>query len=134
VVLQHASGFISHLRASTTTAAPGPRLRVLGTEAAFVVSDRTLRRASCGTERTPTPTPDCGMEPATRWGRPVTGEDSVPVPSERGAWPWFYSSLATALRSGGPPPVSQFDAVATLRVLDDARRSANNRAVIAIPD
>jgi scyllo-inositol 2-dehydrogenase (NADP+) len=58
----------------------------------------------------------------------------VPVPSERGAWPWFYSSLATALRTGEPPPVNPFDAVATLRVLDDARRSANDRAVIAIPN
>jgi hypothetical protein len=62
----------------------------------------------------------------------VTGEDSVPVVSERGDWPRFYALLATALRDGGPPPVNPRDALATLRVLDDARRSAVDHAVVTL--
>jgi scyllo-inositol 2-dehydrogenase (NADP+) len=132
LALRHANGVISHLRASATTAAPGPRLRVLGTEAAFVVSDLDSQESRLRDGARPDTDPDWGMEPEARWGRLVTGEDSVAVPSERGAWPRFYSSLATALRTGGPPPVNPFDAVATLRVLDCARRSANDRAVVAL--
>jgi scyllo-inositol 2-dehydrogenase (NADP+) len=134
LALRHANGVISHLRASATTAAPGPRLRVLGTEAAFVVSDLDSQESRLRDGARPDTDPDWGLEPEAHWGRLVTGEESVPVPSERGAWPRFYSSLATALRTGGPPPVNPFDAVATLRVLDCARRSANDRTVVAIAE
>jgi scyllo-inositol 2-dehydrogenase (NADP+) len=134
LALRHASGVISHLRASATTAAPGPRLRVLGTEAAFVVSDLDSQESKLRDGARPDTDPDWGMEPEAGWGRLVTGEDSVAVPSERGAWPRFYSLLATALRTGGPPPVDPFDAVATLRVLECARRSADNRAVVAVAE
>ncbi len=134
VALRHANGVISHLRASATTAAPGPRLRVLGTEAAFVVSDLDTQESRLREGARPDTEPDWGTEPEARWGHLVTGEESVPVPSERGAWPRFYSSLATALRTGGPPPVNPFDAVTTLRVLECARRSASNRAVVAVAE
>ena len=59
--------------------------------------------------------------PKSRWGRLVRGDESDPVPSERGAWPSFYSGLARALREGGPPPVDPHDAIATLEVLETAR-------------
>jgi hypothetical protein len=55
------------------------------------------------------------------------------VPSERGDWPRFYALLEVALRDDAPPPVDPHDAVATLRVLDDARRSAAERAVVVSP-
>ena len=54
----------------------------------------------------------------------MKGEESEAVPSEPGAWPVFYTELERALREGGPPPVDPADAVATLEVIDAARRSA----------
>jgi scyllo-inositol 2-dehydrogenase (NADP+) len=134
LALRHANGVISHLRASAITAAPGPRLRVLGTEAAYVVSDLDSQEDKLRDGARPDTDPDWGLEPEARWGRLVIGEDSVPVPSERGAWPRFYSSLATALRTGGPPPVNPLDAVVTLRILECARRSAQDRAVVAVAE
>ena len=134
VALRHANGVISHLRASAITAAPGPRLRVLGTEAAYVVTDPDSQESKLRGGARPDTDPDWGIEPVARWGRLVTGEDSVQVPSERGDWPRFYSSLAEALRTGGPPPVDPCDAVAALRVLDQARRSAEDRSVVALTD
>lgn len=131
LALRHANGVISHLRASAITAAPGPRLRVLGTEAAFVVSELDSQENELRAGRRPGTDGEWGVEPEARWGRLVTGEDSAPVRSARGDWPRFYALLAAALRDGGPPPVNPHDAVATLRVLDDARRSAEDRAVIA---
>jgi predicted dehydrogenase len=47
------------------------------------------------------------------------------LPSERGAWPTFYPAFAAAVRGEGPVPVNPWDAVATARVLDAARESAN---------
>jgi scyllo-inositol 2-dehydrogenase (NADP+) len=134
LVLRHANDVISHLRASAVTAAPGPRLRVLGTKAAFVVSELDGQESELRTGARPDTVPDWGAEPESRWGRLVRGEESVPVPSERGDWPRFYEMLVRALRDGGPAPVNPHDAVATLRVLEAARRSAARRAIVAITD
>jgi scyllo-inositol 2-dehydrogenase (NADP+) len=99
---------------------------VLGTKAAFIAPalDGQEDRLRAGAR--PDSTPDWGAEPESSWGRLVTGDDSVPVPSERGDWPRFYALLERALRDGTPPPVDPHDAVATLRVLDEARRQTPN--------
>ena len=46
--------------------------------------------------------------------------------------PRFYALLVGALRDGDPPPVDPYDAVATLRVLEAARRSAASREVVTL--
>jgi predicted dehydrogenase len=131
VALRHASGTISHLRASAVTAAPGPRLRVLGSEAAFRLTELDSQEDRLRAGARPDTVPDWGLEPEAHRGRLITGEASVPVPGERGDWPRFYALLATALRDGGPPPVDPADAVATLRVLELARRSSATRSAIS---
>jgi scyllo-inositol 2-dehydrogenase (NADP+) len=132
LVLRHANDVISHLHASAVTAAPGPRLRVLGTKAAFVASELDGQENELRAGARPDTVPDWGTEPESNWGRLVTGEDSVPVPSERGDWPRFYELLTRALHDGGPPPVNPHDAVTTLHVLEAARRSAASRTVVAL--
>jgi predicted dehydrogenase len=132
LALRHATGVISHLHASAMTAAPGPRLRVLGTDAAFIASDLDSQEDELRAGARPDVKPDWGVEPEPRWGHLVTGGERVRVPSERGDWPRFYTLLATALRDGGPPPVDPRDAVAVLRVLEHARLSAANRTVVGI--
>jgi predicted dehydrogenase len=132
VALRHAHDVISHLRASAITAAPGPRLRVLGTKGAFVVRELDGQENTLRSGTRPDEVRVWGAEPESRWGRLVTGEESVPVPSERGAWPRFYALLVRALRNGGPPPVDPHDAVATLRVIEAARHSAARREVVTL--
>jgi scyllo-inositol 2-dehydrogenase (NADP+) len=132
VALRHARGVISHLRASAITAAPGPRLRVLGTKAAFVVPELDGQEEALRSGIRPDQGPDWGSEPESRWGRLVRGEESTPVPSEHGDWPRFYALLVRALRDGDPPPVDPRDAVTTLQVIEAARRSAANREVVAL--
>lgn len=134
LALRHAGGVISHLHASAITAAPGPRLRVLGSKAAFLVQDLDSQEDELRAGRRPDTVPDWGSEPTSRWGRLVTGDESEPVPSERGDWPRFYSLLAAALRDGGPPPVDPRDAVRTLRIIEAARRSAATRTIVALGD
>jgi predicted dehydrogenase len=132
VALHHASGVISHLRASAVTAAPGPRLRVLGNRAAFITVGLDTQEDRLREGARPDTVPDWGTEPESSWGCLVTGDHSEPVPSERGNWPRFYELLERALRDGGPPPVDPHDAVTTLRVIDAARQSAAGRTVIAL--
>ncbi len=133
VALRHARDVISHLRASAITAAPGPRLRVLGTKAAFVVRELDGQENALRSGTRPDEVADWGAEPESHWGQLVSGEKSTPVPSERGDWPRFYALLARALRDGGPPPVDPRDAVATLRVIQAARLSADRRDVVTLP-
>jgi predicted dehydrogenase len=132
IALRHASGTISHLRASAVTAAPGPRLRVLGTEAAFVVTRLDSQEDRLRDGQRPDTVPDWGAEPEAHRGRLVTGDASVPVPGERGDWPRFYELMAAAVRDGGPPPVDPLDAVAALNVLEQARRSAATRTTVTV--
>jgi predicted dehydrogenase len=121
VVLRHARGTVSHLWASAVAPAPGPRLRVAGSEAGFVVEGVDSQEDALRRGGRPSAGEPWGAEPQERWGRLVRGELTEPVPSEPGAWPEFYAALASALASGGPPPVDPADAIAVLEVLETAR-------------
>ncbi len=132
LALRHASGTISHLHAGAVMPAPGPRLRVQGTRAAFVVSGLDPQEAALREGRRPDRNSTWGGVQDWERGRLVAGEQSVPVPSEPGDWPRFYAELERALRIGGPPPVDPADAVAVLQVIEAARESAATRAVIRL--
>ena len=105
-------------------AAPGPRLRVLGTRAAFVVDgvDGQEDALRSGGART---TPErWGVEPESRWGRLVQRRGERGGAERAGRLAGLLRGLERALREGGPPPVDPRDAVAALEVLEAARRSA----------
>jgi len=121
VALRHESGPISHLWASSVAAAQGPCLRVLGSEAAFVVDELDSQEDALKAGLRPGTHEPWGEVPESRWGRLVRGDESEPVRSERGAWPEFYAGVQRALRAGEPLPVDPRDAVATLEVLERAR-------------
>jgi predicted dehydrogenase len=125
VAVTHASGAVSHLRASAVTAAPGPRLRVLGSAAAFVVDEVDGQEDALRSGLRPRAGEPWGVVPEERWGRLVRGDEQEPVPSEPGAWPAFYEGVERWLRSGGEPPVDPADAVGVLEVVEAARRSAS---------
>lgn len=132
VELRHASGAYSHLRASAVTPAPGPRLRVLGSEAGFVVDSVDGQEDALRAGLRPGRDEPWGVEPPERWGRLVRGDEQEPVPSEPGAWPAFYADVERWLRSGGDPPVDPLDAVRVLEVIEAARHSAATGAVLPI--
>ena len=131
LALTHANGVRSHLWAGAMTAAFGPRRRVLGTQAAYVVEDLDGQEEALR----------AGLRPGDEtWGvqapsgqRVQRGSEGEEVSGERGRWDAFYPAVAAALLEGRPPPVDPRDAVATLHVIEAARRSAATRSVIAMP-
>lgn len=126
VAITHVSGMHSHLWGSWRQNASGPRYRVTGTEASYVVvPDMDSQEEWLVAGQSPATRADWGSEPQERWGWVFRDGGSEVLPSERGAWPTFYPAFAAAVRGDGPVPVNPWDAVATARVLDAARESAN---------
>jgi scyllo-inositol 2-dehydrogenase (NADP+) len=122
LALEHAGGVRSHLWASSVAGAPGPRLRVLGSSAAFVIDNLDGQEDALRAGLRPAASSDWGIEPESRWGRLMRGEASAPVRSENGAWPRFYEQVGLALRGEGPMPVDPRDAVNVLEILERAIR------------
>lgn len=132
LALEHDSPVRSHLWTSLLAASPGPRLRVLGDRAAYVVTDVDGQEDALVAGARPGGNGDWGTEPREKWGRLISGNESEPIPSERGDWPRFYSHLERSLRQGTPPPVDPRDAVAGLEIVDAARRSAATGTVVSL--
>jgi scyllo-inositol 2-dehydrogenase (NADP+) len=130
VALTHASGVRSHLWMSALAAQLGPRLRVLGERGAYVKHGLDGQEDALREGRRPDG-PGWGEEPPERWGLLGTEGQTRPVRTEPGAYQRFYQGVVAALRGQAPPPVNPADAVAALRVLDAARRSAAER--VAVP-
>jgi predicted dehydrogenase len=129
LALTHASGVQSHLWTSLASAQRGPRFRLLGGRAAYTkfgvdVQEEALRAGVLPGGA------GWGEESPDRWG--VLGIDgtTVPVPTERGAYPAFYAAVAAALRDGSPVPVDPEDAVTGLRIIAAAQQSSAGHRVV----
>ena len=123
LALGHRSGARSHLGATALAGAPGPRMRLLGRDAAYVVAavdDETTAYRDWAD-------PDAGHR-----GWLVRGEDRSQVVREPGSWSDFYPAVVAMVRDGAAPPVDPRDAVAALDVLDAARRSARDAVVVTL--
>jgi predicted dehydrogenase len=121
LALTHASGVRSHLWASVVTAQEGPRFRVLGDRAGYTkfgmdVQEDALRRGERpGAQH-------WGVEPPERYGLLGVGDAVRPIPTERGDYRRFYVGVVRSLREGAPPSVDVSDAIATLEIIEQARR------------
>ncbi|WP_423918583.1 Gfo/Idh/MocA family protein [Frigoribacterium sp. 2-23] len=126
VSLRHASGVVSRLWMSHVAALPGPRFRVLGSEAAYVVDGLDPQEAQLASGLSPHD-PDYGRVEPSRYGVRGVGDDVRPEPTEVGRYPAFYRGMAAALRGDGPVPVDPRDSVAALDVIERARVAAETR-------
>ncbi|WP_349899886.1 Gfo/Idh/MocA family protein [Parafrigoribacterium soli] len=120
ISLMHEGGVRSHLTMSRVAAQSGPRFRVLGSAAAYVVhgvdSQEPFLKAGA------LPTDEAyGIEPESAWGLVgIDGSANVPLTrqrTERGDYPAFYAGLAATIRDGAPLPVDPRESLETLRIL-----------------
>jgi predicted dehydrogenase len=159
LALEHSSGARSQLWASVLAAQPGPRLRALGTRAAYVkwgldVQEAALREGARPGES------GFGEEPPDAWGELGTEADAQPVKTEPGRYVEFYEQMEQAIRSRSgatapaasareapavasaresaaaasarEPPVPLAAGIATLRVIEAAQASAAQRVVVPL--
>lgn len=124
IALDHKGGMTSHLWASSVASRPGPRFRVLGSTAGYVVwgMDPQERALLAGVSPRHA---GWGESAPGHWGTIGAGEDDgAPVPTELGNYERFYEGVVASMRGGHPPPVTPADAVTTLEVIAAARSSA----------
>jgi scyllo-inositol 2-dehydrogenase (NADP+) len=133
VALTHANGVRSHLFMSAVAAQTGPRFRLLGSRATYVKWGMDPQEAKLRDGQSPD-TPGFGDDPESHWGKLGAGDELQTVPTEKGAYRRFYKGVGDAVRGVSPPPVSPHDAIATLAVIEAARRSSAEQRVIAVPN
>lgn len=124
VALEHAGGARSHLWASAVASRPGPRFRVLGSRAGYVVWGMDPQEQALMDGRLPGGDGAWGDSPASRESTLGVGHEVGPVPIDAGDYGRFYEGIAASIREGAPPPVTPAEALLTLDVIDAARRSA----------
>lgn len=121
LALTHASGVRSHLATTYVSAMPSARMRVLGSRAGYVKLHADIQESVLRAGGRPDQ-PGWGEEPPEHWGLLGAGETAVPVRSEAGAYPKFYSGIVASLRNGAPLPVDPEDAVRGLEIIAAAQR------------
>jgi predicted dehydrogenase len=117
LALTHASGVRSHLSATSLSAQPLARMRVLGSRAAYLKVHGDVQEPALRAGERPDQ-PGWGEEPREHWGLLGVGDAAVPVRSEAGAYQQFYAGIVAALSNGAPPPVDPQDAVAGLEIIE----------------
>ncbi|RJS93288.1 Gfo/Idh/MocA family oxidoreductase [Salinisphaera sp. Q1T1-3] len=124
IALRHDNGVRSHLWMSSVAPVLGPRFRVLGARAGY---------EKYGLDPQEDALKDGARPDASGWGRQApgvpdghlaAGSSSEPVATRPGDYPAFYRRFAAALAGDGKLPVAAEDGLATLRVIEAARRSA----------
>jgi predicted dehydrogenase len=123
VALTHLGGVRSHLWMSATAADLGPRFRVLGDQASYVVHGLDGQEEALRAGRTPAE-PGWGRMPAETFGVLGVPGKTLRVPTEPGAYQDFYAGVVAALLDGAAPPVTLADAVTGLEVIEEALRQA----------
>ena len=126
LVCRHEGGVVSHLNATSLSGAPGPRVRLLGTEAAFVMADFAGEVHMWSGQ---------ADSDAAHSGWLYRGDTREAVERAASGQADLYRSVAAALASPDPQgamPVDPWDAVHTLAVIDAARVSAAQERVVAV--
>jgi len=133
ISLTHQSGVQSHLWASSVAAQSGPRMRVLGSKAAYTkqhpdVQEAALRAGTAADSK------GFGEDPKEQWGLLGSATDTRPIQTEKGTYQRFYALTLPWLRDGAAAPVDPKDGVAVLDAIEAARRSSAERRVIEFPN
>lgn len=133
VGLTHRGGVRSHLWMSKVAAHAGPRLRALGSEAAFVAYGLDPQESALRAGGTPSGS-GWGTHPDGRTAAVWRGSDEQAVPLVPGDYGAFYRGVERALRERVAPPVLVREAAYVLEVIAAAQRSANDGTVVVPGD
>ena len=128
LVLNHASGVVSHLSMNMLCAQQGPRFRVLGSSGGFTKHGVDPQEPYIVAGGSPLDA-DYGVE-APEWAGALGRDGHLDaLPTERGAYPEFYRMLGDKILDGGaastlPLPVDPAGPVEVLKLIEQARELA----------
>ena len=119
LVLAHETGVESILSASAVVGAPGPRLRVIGSEGAFVVNELDPQEALLRAGKAPK---DGKWEEDTSSQAFIHRGDSVEeFKTDPGNYASFYSLVHEAIVNKTAMPISPEEILAVAQIIDKAR-------------
>jgi len=119
LVLAHGTGVESILSASAVVGAPGPRLRVIGSEGAFVVNELDAQEALLRAGKAPK---DGKWEEDTSSQAFIHRGDSVEeFKTDPGNYASFYSLVHEAIVNKTAMPISPEEILAVAQIIDKAR-------------
>jgi predicted dehydrogenase len=124
---RHTSGVLSHLGATSVSAAPGPRVRILGRSGGFLLNQFEDDGSGIYPDLADADTAHCGWIYLGAQRTAVTRPEAGQVD--------FYRQVKQALGAADPQgamPVDPYDAVHTLAVIDAARASAARATVVQV--
>ncbi len=135
LTLRHENGAHSHISASKLNHLSCRELRAYGSAGSYVAAGTDVQAQAIFAGQRPVDDPEgWGYDAEPHWGTLRTAAGAVKIPSEQGRYHAYYEGFAEAVRDGTPPPVTAEAAIATLAVLDAARRSATEGRSIALSE
>jgi len=119
LVVRHENGVMSYLSASAVVGAPGPRIRILGSNGALVIDDLDPQEALLRAGKFPAG--GIWSEPTTSVAHIHRGTEIEKVEGVAGNYTMFYTAVASAISNRTPWPVSNDDALLVASIIDQAR-------------
>lgn len=119
LVLKHESGVDSYLSASAIVGAPGPRIRMLGSNGALVIGELDPQEALLRAGKVPHE--GKWDVPTKSEARIVRGEIVSDLQVEDGNYAKFYALVAGAIAGKNAWPVSKAEIIAVATIIDKAR-------------
>ena len=119
LVLKHESGVDSYLSASAIVGAPGPRIRMLGSNGALVIGELDPQEALLRAGKVPQ---NGKWDVSTKSeARIIRGEIVSDLQVEDGNYAQFYALVAGAVAGKNAWPVSKAEIIAVATIIDKAR-------------
>jgi predicted dehydrogenase len=119
LVLKHESGVDSYLSASAIVGAPGPRIRMLGSNGALVIGELDPQEALLRAGKVPH---EGKWDVSTKSeARIIRGDVVSDLTVEDGNYAQFYALVAGAISGKNEWPVSKAEIIAVATIIDKAR-------------
>ena len=119
LVLKHKSGVDSYLSASAIVGAPGPRIRMMGTNGALVIGELDPQEALLRAGKVPH---QGKWDVSTKSEAHIARGDSISeLKVEDGNYARFYELVAGAIAGSNEWPVSKAEIIAVATIIDKAR-------------
>jgi predicted dehydrogenase len=120
LMITHDSGVDSYLAASAISGAPGPRVRLLGSNGALVINELDPQEAAL--REGAKPVQGNWLTPMRSAGFIYQGDLVEEIECVAGNYANFYTMVMATLKDGGPNPVPLADALAVAKIIEKAAR------------